>query len=64
MVVAHNEVRVADVGMYLDACPNCGGAISDHRLVKALPCTSCLPELGGEVGLEGVIKLMERLGTL
>lgn len=25
-------------------CPNCGGAISDDRLMKGLPCEECLPQ--------------------
>ncbi|NPA41304.1 MAG: reverse gyrase [Aquificae bacterium] len=30
-------------------CPNCGGAISDDRLSKGLPCSKCLPRPQGEV---------------
>ncbi len=30
-------------------CPNCGGAISDERLSKGLPCSKCLPEPEEEV---------------
>ncbi len=26
------------------ACPNCGGTISDERLIKGLPCFHCLPK--------------------
>jgi len=30
------------------ACPNCGGAISDYRLKKGLPCYKCLPKIEKE----------------
>ncbi|MEM4518897.1 MAG: reverse gyrase [Sulfolobales archaeon] len=63
MVVAHNEVELADVGVYIGACPNCGGVISDSRLANSLPCSRCIPDFGGGVGLEEVIKLMNKLGT-
>jgi reverse gyrase len=31
-------------GIYRHACPNCGGAISDLRLLYKAPCEECLPE--------------------
>ena len=30
--------------IFLNACPNCGGEITDDRLLLALPCHNCLPE--------------------
>ncbi len=41
------------------ACPNCGGIISDDRLLKGLPCRSCLPE-----PKEDVCKELEESGRL
>ncbi len=43
------------------ACPNCGGTISDERLVKGLPCSRCLPKPEGkdpckELAREGRLK--------
>ncbi|RLJ71184.1 reverse gyrase [Hydrogenivirga caldilitoris] len=42
-------------------CPNCGGAISDERLSKGLPCSKCLPKPEEEVceALEKLNKLRE-----
>ncbi|MEM3927180.1 MAG: reverse gyrase [Desulfurococcaceae archaeon] len=37
-----NELRVR--GIYRHACPNCGGPISDLRLLLKAPCEVCLPE--------------------
>ncbi|BDB97832.1 reverse gyrase [Saccharolobus caldissimus] len=31
--------------VYLNACPNCGGEITADRLIKGLPCESCLPDI-------------------
>lgn len=31
-------------GIYRHACPNCGGPISDLRLLHKAPCENCLPE--------------------
>jgi len=31
-------------GLYRHACPNCGGTISDLRLLYKAPCEECLPE--------------------
>ncbi|MEM4731964.1 MAG: reverse gyrase [Desulfurococcaceae archaeon] len=31
-------------GIYRHACPNCGGSISDERLLLKAPCEACLPE--------------------
>ena len=31
-----------------NGCPNCGGPITDRRLILGLPCERCLPE-GGEI---------------
>ncbi len=27
-----------------NGCPNCGGRISDHRLILGLPCEECMPQ--------------------
>ncbi len=64
MVVTDNEARLADIGVYVGGCPNCGGVISDSRLAKSLPCSRCLPEVEGSADLRTVIELMERLGTI
>ena len=41
-------------------CPNCGGTVSDDRLLKGLPCERCLPEVR-EGDLCGIL---EREGNL
>lgn len=52
-------------GIYVRACPNCGGPIDDNRLYKGLVCTKCLPispeEITSRVELA---KKLKRLGNL
>lgn len=31
-------------GIYRHACPNCGGSISDYRLLLKAPCEECIPD--------------------
>ncbi len=33
--------------VFREMCPNCGGRITDERLVMGLPCEKCLPSLDG-----------------
>ncbi|MDQ7038966.1 MAG: reverse gyrase [Aquificota bacterium] len=41
-------------------CPNCGGVISDDRLLKGLPCKRCLPEV-----MDGdLCGLLEKRGSI
>ncbi len=41
-----------------NGCPNCGGRISDHRLILGLPCEECMPKDGE------VCKDLRKLGYL
>ncbi|EDP75277.1 reverse gyrase [Hydrogenivirga sp. 128-5-R1-1] len=43
-------------------CPNCGGAISDERLGRGLPCYRCLPEPSDDVC--GALGSLHRLKAL
>lgn len=46
--------------LYLNSCPNCGGAITDKELFENYVCSSCLPKRPrGAVSLESVIELLE-----
>ncbi|MEM4750913.1 MAG: reverse gyrase [Desulfurococcaceae archaeon] len=43
-VVAAPRIELKVHGIYRHACPNCGGPISDLRLLYKAPCERCLPE--------------------
>jgi len=43
-------------------CPNCGGAISDERLSKGLPCSKCLPN--PEENVCDTLESLKRLNLL
>ena len=46
-------------------CPNCGGAISEERLLKGLPCRKCLPsKYLGLVKSEGLREVLSRIGRV
>ncbi len=60
----YNEVRSADIGVYVNMCPNCGDVVSDYRLANSLPCSLCLPEAERGLNLKEVVKLMGKLGTV
>ena len=38
------EATYRSRGLYRHACPNCGGTISDFRLIFKAPCEECLPD--------------------
>ncbi|MCX8165731.1 MAG: reverse gyrase [Acidilobaceae archaeon] len=50
-------------GIYLNSCPNCGGAIDERRLRKGLPCSKCLPKVK-DVSRKNLQKALMRHGTL
>ncbi len=51
--------------VYLHACPNCGGPEDDERLLKGIPCSSCLPEAPGKkLSVEEIAEELRRLGRL
>ncbi len=58
------EVEGADLLVYGRACPNCGGFVSDRRLERGLPCSSCLPEPPAELSVHEVYEKLRGLGTL
>ena len=35
---------MAELAIFVSACPNCGGMITSSRLERGLPCEKCLPE--------------------
>ena len=41
--IARESVKMR--GLYRHSCPNCGGVISDERLLLGLPCEKCLPDV-------------------
>jgi len=59
-----DEVEEAGLLVYGRACPNCGGFVSDRRLEKGLPCSSCLPEPPVELSVREVYRTLRKLGTL
>ncbi len=58
------EVKEAGLLVYGRACPNCGGFVSDKRLERGLPCSSCLPELPAESSVHEIYRRLRQLGTL
>lgn len=63
-MVVKEELEEASLAVYLRTCPNCGGAISDRRLLTGLPCSRCLPH--GLVAREWkpLFDVMKSIGTL
>ena len=61
-----NELLEAELLLYLNACPNCGGLISDKRLKSGLPCSSCLPPEDSRniKDLRDLYKALKKRGTL
>lgn len=59
-------------GIYRHACVNCGGEITDLRLISGLPCESCIPDSDLEEVLSGpeeelpdrIYEYLERRGVL
>jgi len=49
--------------LFSELCPNCGGDIESHRLLRGLPCKNCLPQ---EAEREEVCRFLEEgaLGEL
>ncbi len=60
------ELEEADLLIYLNACPNCGGLISDKRLRSGLPCSSCLPFQNSKniKNLRKLYKVLKKNGKL
>ena len=63
MVIVREELDEASLAVYLRTCPNCGGVISDRRLLMGLPCNRCLPQGALGVGHESLFTVMRSLGT-
>jgi Reverse gyrase len=49
---------------YLFGCPNCNGPIEVDRLLKGLPCESCLPGYAKELDVKTIYDLLVKNGTL
>ncbi len=64
MVVVREELDEASLAVYLRACPNCGGAISDKRLLAGLPCVRCLPSSEVIADRESLFRAMRERGTI
>ncbi len=67
LVITKEELDEASLAVYLRACPNCGGAISDERLRSGLPCSKCLPpERVGEAATDrkALFRVVKKLGTI
>ncbi len=58
------ELMEADLLIYDLACPNCEGPISDSRLMKGCPCTSCVGEVQGKCRNKEFFKKLKRQGRL
>ncbi|MEM0086268.1 MAG: DEAD/DEAH box helicase, partial [Zestosphaera sp.] len=64
-MTVNKELTEAELVLYGSTCPNCGGVISDSRLGKGVPCSSCLPSFEGDtLNLSDVIRELRRLGNL
>ncbi|MCS7099227.1 MAG: reverse gyrase [Sulfolobales archaeon] len=64
-MVVREELGEASLAVYFRSCPNCGGPISDRRLLMGLPCTRCLPQRAVE-DLEKVslFRVLKKAGTM
>ncbi len=51
-------------GLYMHACPNCGGIEGDDRLLQGLPCLSCLPRPVGRAEPEEIGRTLKERGVL
>ncbi len=58
------DVREAELLVYGNACPNCGGYISDRRLKLGAPCTSCLATLPSKLEPNEIRRALKEAGTL
>ncbi|MEM1796274.1 MAG: reverse gyrase [Zestosphaera sp.] len=64
-MTVNKELTEAELVLYGSTCPNCGGVISDSRLGKGVPCSSCLPSFEGDtLNLSDVIRELRGLGNL
>ncbi|MEM1527528.1 MAG: reverse gyrase [Sulfolobales archaeon] len=63
MVIVREELEEASLAVYLRTCPNCGGVISDRRLLMGLPCNRCLPQGALGVGYDSLFAAMRSLDT-
>lgn len=64
-MIVREELNEASLAVYLRTCPNCGGLISDRRLLSGLPCTKCLPNELTEVVERGrIFETVRRAGTM
>ncbi|BCU71138.1 reverse gyrase [Stygiolobus caldivivus] len=49
---------------YLFGCPNCNGPIDSERLLKGLPCESCLPGYSEALDIKAIYDLLVKNSTL